>query len=315
MPRETESKLHRVNTNPNSSGSRNWSKEEFEQSVDLRVAGILNDETYNDEQYMHKIAEQVRKRVTTERSIKDDSPKDNIQSEQAAKEIYEAGNCELHEIQQRTNEVQCQRCYSYIEAGFQICPCRGKVNMSEEMLSSTRQKFMQLIADAYMPFQMARGAEHGVQPWQKHHFLAKEFMRKINKKGTYSSILDRFQNDEVFHASQLQHNWTKEWCEYLDYIRTIFCTKQLQNNWNDTPHFLYHFRYHPQQMETRPMKSRPDYHETTRAFVNMNKEAGQNTKSVGRNNYREDLDTEKFDWVIWLSQNWKRYFAVNRLSD
>ena len=49
-------------------------------------------------------------------------------------------------------------------------------------------------------------------------FLVKELMRKINKNGIYTSILDRFQNDDVFHASQLQHNWTKEWCEYLEYI-------------------------------------------------------------------------------------------------
>ena len=163
---------------------------------------------------MHKIAEQIRKLVTTERPLKDDSQK-------AAKEIYEASNCELHEIQQITNKVQCQRCYSHIETEFQVCPCGGKLNMSEEMLSSIRQKFTQLIADAYMPFQGTRGAKHGVQPWQKHHFLAEEFMRKIDKKGTYSSVLDRFQNDEVLNASQLEHKWTKEWCEHLDYIRTI----------------------------------------------------------------------------------------------
>ena len=47
--------------------------------------------------------------------------------------------------------------------------------MSEEMLSSIRQKFKQLIADAYMTFQGTRGARHGVQPWQKHHYIAKEF--------------------------------------------------------------------------------------------------------------------------------------------
>ena len=83
--------------------------------------------------------------------------------------------------------------------------------MSEEMHSSIRQQFTQLIADAYTTFQGTRGASHGAQPWQKHQFLAKEFMRKIHKKGMYTSILDRLQNDEVFHASQLQHKWTKEW--------------------------------------------------------------------------------------------------------
>ena len=63
----------------------------------------------------------------------------NILSEKAAKKIHEAGNCELREVQQRTDKVQFQRCYSYIEAGFQVCPCGGKLNMSEEMLSRIRQ--------------------------------------------------------------------------------------------------------------------------------------------------------------------------------
>ena len=70
MPRETESKLQTGTSKPNSSGSRNWPKEEIEQSIDLRVDGIPNDETCKDEQYMQRIAEQVQKLVTTERVLK-----------------------------------------------------------------------------------------------------------------------------------------------------------------------------------------------------------------------------------------------------
>ena len=103
-----------------------------------------NDETYKDEQYMQRIAEQVKKLVTTKEVLKDDSPQDNILSEKAVKKIHEAGNCELQEIQQRTNKVQCQRCYSYKEAGIQVSPSGGQLNMSEEMLSSIRQKMKQL---------------------------------------------------------------------------------------------------------------------------------------------------------------------------
>ena len=65
MPRETESNLQAWNSDPNASGSRSWTKEEIEQSIDLRVDGITNDETYKDEQYMQRIAEQVQKLVTT----------------------------------------------------------------------------------------------------------------------------------------------------------------------------------------------------------------------------------------------------------
>ena len=115
MPRETESNLQTWDSNPNSSDSRNWPKEDIDQSIDLRVGGITNDETYKDEQYMQRIAEQVQKLVITKEIIKDDSSKDNILSERTAKKIHEAGNCELHEIQQRTDKVQSLRCYSYIQ--------------------------------------------------------------------------------------------------------------------------------------------------------------------------------------------------------
>ena len=206
--------------------------------------------------------------------------------------------------------------YSYVEAGFQVCPCGGKLNMSEEMLSCMRQKFKELIANGYSTFQKKRGAKHGAQLWQKHHFEAKESMRKITQKGKYTSILDRFQNEEVFHASQRQHNWTEEWCKYLDCVRTIDITHRSSPEHRERYAALYHFRYHPKSMERGPMKSRPDYHETTRALVSMNREAGQNPQ-VGsrRKKCRDDLDAEKLKWLMWLSQNWKRYFAVNRHSE
>ena len=140
MPRETKRNLQAWNSNPKSSESRKWPNEDIEQSIDLRVEDIPNDETYKDEQYMQRIAEQVQKLMVTKDMFKDDSPQDKIFSEKTVKKIHEASNCESHEIQQRTNKVQCQRCYSYIEAGFQVCPCGGQLIMSEEMLSSIRQK-------------------------------------------------------------------------------------------------------------------------------------------------------------------------------
>ena len=70
MPRETESNLQAWNSDPNASGSRTWPKEEIEKSIDLRVDSIPNDETYKDEKYMQRIAEQFQKLVTTKRNFK-----------------------------------------------------------------------------------------------------------------------------------------------------------------------------------------------------------------------------------------------------
>ena len=78
------------------------------------------------------------------------------------------------------------------------------------------------------------------------------------ERNLYSSIHDRFQNDDVFHASQLQHNWTKDRCEYLDYIRTVDISHQASPEQLERYAALYHFRYDPKQMERGPIKSRPD---------------------------------------------------------
>ena len=113
------------------------------------------------------------------------------------------------------------------------------------------QKFKQLIADACMTFQGTSRVKHGAQPWQKHHFIAKEFMRKI-KQGIYTSILARFQNDEVFHTSQLQHQWTEEWCEYLGCVGSLDITHNASPEQRERYAALYHFRYHPTYTEKDP---------------------------------------------------------------
>ena len=70
MLRETESDLQAWNSDRNTSGSRTWPKEEIEQSVDLMVDGVPNDDTCKDKQYMQRIAEQVQKLVTTKGIVK-----------------------------------------------------------------------------------------------------------------------------------------------------------------------------------------------------------------------------------------------------
>ena len=256
MPRETKSNLQTWDSCPNSSESRNWPKEDIEQSsisestaspttkltrTSSTCKGLQN--KFRNLWLRKKFWKTTHLRTTF--SVR--RPRRNSWSRQLRVTWNSATN---------TNKVPCQRCYSYMKL-----PCGGKLDMSDEMLSSIRQKIKELIADAHMTFRGTRGARHGVQPWQQHHFLAKEFMRKIGKKGIYSSILDRFQNYEVFHASQLQHNWTKEWCEYWDFSeQSIFRTKPPEHleryaTW-------YHFRYDPKHMERGPIKSRPDYHQT-----------------------------------------------------
>ena len=86
--------------------------------------------------------------------------------------------------------------------------------------------------------------------------------------------------------------------EYLDDIRTIDISHKASPEQLERFATLYHFRYDPKQMERGPIKNGPVYHQTARAVVSMNQEAGQIQESKRRHNYREDLDPEKLDWLI-----------------
>ena len=64
----------------------------------------------------------------------------------------------------------------------------------------------------------SRGKKCGPNPWQQDHHKARDALRGAMKMDKYTSIWDRWQNDEVYRASQLAHKWTDEWVKNLDFI-------------------------------------------------------------------------------------------------
>ena len=61
---------------------------------------------------------------------------------------------------------------------------------------------------------ISRGKKSGHNPWQRDHQKAMDAIRGVLKRGKYTSRLDRWQNDEVYRASQLVHGWTKEYLRF-----------------------------------------------------------------------------------------------------
>ena len=218
-------------------------------------------------------AEQVQKLVFTKKIIKDDSLEDNILSEKISKKIHAAGNCELHEIQQRTNKVQCQRCCSYIESGFQF-----KYVHAEESWTCQKKCFPASDKNWATHLQMltwhSKEREEPGMVFSRGKSiitLPNSLWERSTKRESTRRFFYRFQNFEVFHASQLQHNWTKEWCEYFDYVRyhAQWFFRKIERY-----AALYHFRYDPKQVEKGLIKSRP--------IVSMNKVVGQTQESKRR---------------------------------
>ena len=164
--------------------------------------------------------------------------------------------------------------------------------MSEEMLSSIRQKFKQLIADSYMTFQGTRGARHGAQPWQKHHFPAKGFMRKI---GIAFKMMKNFMQANNITGRK---NGANIW---LTSEQSILRTKLLQNNWNDTLSFSVRFETNGKRTHKKPSRL-PSYYTSNRKHEQRSR---SDSRIKRRHDYREDLDPEKFDWLLRFSHKWK----------
>ena len=300
-PRETESNLQAWNSDPNASGSRIWPKEEIEQSIPESTASPTTKLTQTSSTC--KESQNKSKNLWLEKEIvKDDSPmtvKKNSWSRQLWVTWNSAKNWQSTMSTFAIRKLRLDFENVHAEDNW---TCRKNCSpASDTNLGNSLQMLAWHSKEREEPGMVSSHGKNIIS-------LPKEFTRKIHKKGIYTSILGRFQNDEVFHAGQLQHNWTKEWCEYLDYFRTIDISHKASPEQWERYAMLYHFRYDLKQVERGPIKNRPDYHQTAGAIVSMNKESGQIQESKRRHNHREDLDPEKLDWLLWLSRNWKWYF-------
>ena len=74
----------------------------------------------------------------------------------------------------------------------------------------------------------------GPNSWQQHHHKAIDALRSAMKGDRkYTSIWDRWQNDEVYPTSQLAHIWTNAWVRYLDFIVPFDITTNRHGKEND----------------------------------------------------------------------------------
>ena len=93
----------------------------------------------------------------------------------------------------------------------------------------------------------SRGAKHGLSQWQYDHWKAGDARKGARKKGK-DFIVQRWQEDETYRASQTVHGWTEEYCRYLDDLSPIHmsyvatwkersrCENSLVLGLNDGPH-------------------------------------------------------------------------------
>ena len=142
-------------------------------------------------------------------------------------------------------------------------------------------------------------------------FFAKEFMRKIHKRESTRRFLTASRTMKYFMRASCNPSGRKNGAKiWITSQQSIFRTKPLQNNWNDTLRCII--------FGTIPNKWRGPTKAVQITITLHGLSSGWTKKQVRlrnqkrRQNYREDLDPEKLDWFVWLSHTWKWYFAVNR---
>ena len=148
-------------------------------------------------------------------------------SEESSQAIFDTGNVEYIElIKFRT---QCPSCLHYVFKGTIICSCGKLIRPDQGTLRKVKQAF-EIPRAPYFRTSMltSRGFNHGPNLWQEHHSEAKDALRGCSKmKRTYTSICDRWTNDQVYRESQLAHDWSDAFVRYLDtFQQSTYLTTQ-----------------------------------------------------------------------------------------
>ena len=183
---------------------------------------------------MQRIAEQFQKQVNTERFLLEDSPK-NKKKWEGREENSWSKQLRVAWSSAKNWQSKMSVLLFIHRSWISFCPCGRKLNLSEEMLPAKDKHFKQLVEDAYMTFRGSRRVKHGAQPWQKHHFLAKEFMRKSTK----NEYIRRFLTASRIMKHFMQASYNISGRErsaniWITFEQSFLRTMPLRNNWNDT---------------------------------------------------------------------------------
>ena len=153
-----------------------------------------------------------------------------VENEESSRAIYEMGNMELTELRQTSATIQCPSCLKHVPEGLGTCQCGVWLRPNQSTMDQVRTTFAALTSPhCRSSVIISREKQSGHNPWQQDHQKAMDAKRGVPKRGKHTSKLERWQNDDVYRASQLVHDWTGEWGKNLDNISKIYIS-------HDAPH-------------------------------------------------------------------------------
>ena len=155
--------------------------------------------------------------------IRDDLSKGGmIFSEESSRAIYEMANMELTELTQTSATIHCLSYLKHVPQELNMCQCGVWRRPNQSTMDRIRTAFAALkTPNCRTTVILSRGRKSGHNQWQVDHQEAMDARRGATKRHEYTSILDRWQNDERYRASWMVHGLTGEWVMYFDYISKI----------------------------------------------------------------------------------------------
>ena len=109
---------------------------------------------------------------------------------------------------------------------------------------------------------------------------AMDARRGATKRHEYTSVMDRWQNDEMYRASQLVHGWTEEWVKYLDYISKIDISHGAPYRQRLRYESTLYMRGVDSNKQAGPLCQRPDYKPSADALVSLQRNQGKGVPHI-----------------------------------
>ena len=132
-------------------------------------------------------------------------------------------------------------------------------------MDSIKARFEALIAPHCRAKFRSRGKRHGHNQWQKDHAKAVD----------HPPTLSRWQNDEIFRASQVATGWTETYVKYFDYFTTVDIKHDAPHRQRNRYENMIFMRSDDPYSQAGPLWTREDYKTITSALMCLQQEQGK----------------------------------------
>ena len=185
-------------------------------------------------------------------------------SQESSQAIFEMGTVELIEL--KTFLIQCPSCLHNVFKGTVLCQCGEHIRPDLEMMRRIKAAFVILKACFRTSAITARVCKYDPDLWQEHHHKAKDALRGASKgKREFTSIWDRWQDDETYRKSQLAHDWSDAWVRYLDHIVQFDISHKAPHEQRGRHKNLFYLRSVDKNKQSTLRPQRPGYQDAKKA--------------------------------------------------